>query len=303
MRPRARALVLALAAGTGCGPGAGPPHAAPAGNVLASARWDDGRAEYSTYSGVTPQGGQERRTTASLIVVKEDLLRASLVKSDSGSIPGRTVTAIKCNFISDFSAGTYGEHDMATVMLERSSGRAIKETASHTDGCGITFVRVGPVNGTMTQQAHSYWQGEADRETRIEIPAAGLVFEDALPVWLRRWAGSGGFPAELEVWMLPGQLGARAPIAAARPVRAVIRRAAGDTLVTPAGRFPTVRFSIQSPDGHSRYWLAAADPHLLVRVERPSGAWLELHHSVRIDYWNHTRNGDERLVGEANPGP
>jgi hypothetical protein len=298
----APAFALALACASGCGPAA-QPAGAPGGNgALRSAIWDDGRAEYSLYSGLTPQNGEERRTTARWIVVKEELLRATLVKSDSGPIAGRTVTAIKCNFISDWSAGTYDEHGMATVMLERSSGQALKETASHMDGCGITFVRVGPENGMMTQQAHSYWEGEADRVTKIEMPSGGLVFEDGLPVWLRMWAGQTPFPQGLAVWMLPGQLGARAPLSSASAVRAVIRRTPGGSLETPAGHFECVAFSVDSPSGRRRYWLDVRPPHVLVRAERADGAWLELRRTLRIDYWNHTRNGDERLLGGVSPG-
>jgi hypothetical protein len=307
MKPGRRALapavVLALACASSCGRAAHPAGAPVVSDALRSVVWDDGRAEVSLYSGVTPESGEERRTTARWIVVKEDLLRATLVKSDSGPIAGKTVAAIKCNFISDWSAGTYDEHEMAVVMLERSSGQALKETASHTDGCGITFVRVGPVKGTMTHEAHSYWEGEADRVTKIEMPSGGLVFEDALPVWLRLWAGQTPFPADLAVWMLPGQLGARAPLASASAVRAVIRRTAGGSLETPAGHFECVAFSVETPSGLGRYWLDKRPPHVLVRVERAGGAWLELRRTMRIDYWNHTRNGDERLLGEVSPGP
>src|SRR5438552_2963919 len=70
-------------------------------NIFASPLWDDGKAEFSVYSGVTNRYGQERATDAHLVVVKEDLLRQSLVKSDAGPLPGRTVTAIKLNFIAD----------------------------------------------------------------------------------------------------------------------------------------------------------------------------------------------------------
>lgn len=290
-----------LAIGAGCGRRGGA-RSRPPENVLANALWDDGRAEISQYAGLTPQGGQERPTIANLIVVKEDLLRTTLVKSDSGPIPGRTLTAIKCNFTVDFRTGTYAEHEMATVMFERSKYAALKETAVHTDGCGLTFVRVGPVRGALVQQAHSYWEGEADRTTHIVPPDGALVYEDALPLWLRGWAGSERFPPELEIWLLPSQLGARAPLRAAHPVHALIRRATGDSIQVPAGRFETRVFTVETPLGRSRYWLDARFPHVLVRLENAAGRWLELRSTVRLDYWNHTRNGDQRWL-DASPAP
>src|SRR5437879_1214370 len=127
---------LALAGAPGA-PTSSPPSAPE--NIFASPLWDDGKAEFSVYSGVTNRYGQERATDAHLVVVKEDLLRQSLVKSDAGPLPGRTVTAIKLNFIADFPTGTYTYHQMATVMFERATFDVLKETMSHTEGCGITF--------------------------------------------------------------------------------------------------------------------------------------------------------------------
>src|SRR6185369_11104934 len=59
--------------------------------VFADRLWDDGKAEFSIYSGTTPRYGQARATEMRLIVVKEDLLRDALVKSDRGPVPGRTL--------------------------------------------------------------------------------------------------------------------------------------------------------------------------------------------------------------------
>ena len=213
----AATLGLALSAGSGAAP--------PPGAVFGMRPiWDDGNAEISTYAGTTERYGKPRDTRARIIVVKEDLERATLVKSDAGPVPGRTLEALKMMFIADFPTGTYTYHQTASLFFERASLDVLKETMSHTEGCGITFVRVGPKAGRLTHEAHSYWQGEADREVPVEWPAGRRehLWWDGLPVALRPWT-EGPDRFEARVWLLPGQVSGRAPIEATRPVEAVVR--------------------------------------------------------------------------------
>jgi hypothetical protein len=120
--------------------------------------------------------------------VKEDLLRDQLVKSDAGPVPGRTVVVVKMNFAADFQTGTYNYHQMASVFFERTSMDVLKESTSHTELCGITTVRVGPHGGRWMHEAHSYWDGEAERSVPLVWPKGDRphLYWDGLPVALRR---------------------------------------------------------------------------------------------------------------------
>src|SRR5207247_2804478 len=120
--PAGLAACLALA---GAGILAGAPAVSPS-NIASSPLWDDGKAEFSTYVGTTERYGQERPTEARIIVVKEDLVRATLVKSDSGPIPGKTLEVLKLNFLADFPTGTYTYHrsEERRVGQERTSRTA-----------------------------------------------------------------------------------------------------------------------------------------------------------------------------------
>jgi hypothetical protein len=282
---RSAASRAALAAPIGSGPE----------NILAGAMWDDGRAELSVYTGTTKRYGQDRPTIAHLVVVKEDLLRESLVKSDSGPIPGKTLTAVKLNFIADFPTGTYSYHQMATVMFDRANFEVLKETMSHTEGCGITFVRIGPQHGALVHEAHSYWDGEADREVKIAWPAGTHMYQDALPVWLRQWVHDGA-PDRLTVWLMPPQISGQSPIENTRPVEARISRSDGGTVRVPAGAFATRAFAVTTAAGTDRYWFDAKFPYVLVRLETAAGRRLSLKKTQRLDYWNHHMNGDEKLL-------
>ena len=259
--------------------------------------WDDGKAEFSTYSGTTQAYGKPRATRARIVVVKEDLLRSTLVKSDAGPMPGRTLEALKMIFIADFPTGTYTYHQMASLFLERASLDVLKESMSHTEGCGITFVRVGPRNGRLTHEAHSYWDGEADRETPVAWPAGDRphLWWDALPVALRPWV-EGRERFETRVWLLPGQVLGRSPIEATRPVEATLRGQGTWPLDVPAGHFDTRRIAVISPAGADLFWFDRRAPHVLVMVQTAQGRRLQLARTVRLDYWNHRDPGEEKLV-------
>jgi hypothetical protein len=301
---RALAAAAALLLAAGCSP---PAQRAPAAPVAfgADRRWDDGRAEFSTYRGWTPRYGQARPTTAHLIVVKEDQVRATLVKSDSGPVAGRTREVLKLNVIADFPTGTYDYHQMASVFFDRATLEVLKESMSHTEGCGITTVRIAPRDGRWMHEAHSYWDGEADRVVPLAWPSGERphLFWDALPVSLRAWADE-RTPREWKVWLLPSQLSSRSPIENTRPMDAVIRRMAGAGADLAAGHVETVEFEIASrPGPHDRpvrdvFTFDARPPHVLLRLATnvPAGRTLELVKTQRLDYWNHTAPGDEKLV-------
>jgi hypothetical protein len=299
-RPRGGALLvaaltaaLALPAFTACGGVS--PAPAPVDNLFTSSLWDDGRAEYSIYTGVTARYGQPRSTEARMIVVKEDLVRATLVKSDSGPIPRKTLPAIKLNFSADFQTGTYTYHQAATVMFDRSDMQPLKEVMAHHELCGITFVRVGPVNGRLVHEAHSYWDGEADRTVDVDFPAGVALWWDALPVSLRLWAGRTR-PFEMPVWLLPSQISGQSPLASTRPIRATLRLVDVVPLQVPAGAFTAVKFAITTPTGSDLFWFDTRAPHPLLRLDTHEGRSLQLRKLLRLDYWNHHMNGDERLA-------
>lgn len=285
-------LVLAAFAAS-CGPAAGGPPQDP--NPLADASWDDDRAEVSVYRGTVSRYGHDRPARVQLVVVKEDLVRSTRVKSEAGPAPGRTVQAIKMNLIWHFTTGTYDYHQMATVHFDRAGGGALQETMSSTEACGITFVRIAPgPRGGWTHHAHSYWDGEADRE--VPIPGEGALFLlDGAPVWLRRFAAAAR-PFERRVRLLPSQIAGRSPIDAARPVDAVVRLVGEESLTVPAGRFRAKRLAIGHGGRSDVYWFDAAAPHALLRMEDGLGRSIELVKTQRLDYWNHTSPGDERLL-------
>lgn len=299
---------LGLAAVVGAGPGApitsGPPR--PDGVNFADPAWsrgpiwDDGKAEFSTYVGTTERYGQTRPTTARILLVKEDLVRSTLVKSDAGPFPGKTIEALKQIVVADFPTGTYAYHQMASVFFDRATLEPLKETMSHTESCGMTFVRIAPMDGRLMHEAHSYWDGEGDRRVPIVWPKPERphVFWDALPVWLRSIPRGERLRGATRVWLLPSQIAGRSPLASTRPVEATIRMApiSGETVRVPYGNFAAFRYTVETATGTDTLWLAAASPHVLLKLATADGRRLALKKTQRLDYWNHRAIGDEKLV-------
>ena len=294
-----RVALLALALGAAALAAAPPrPAPAPAADLLSDRLWDDGKAEYSIYRGTTPRYGEGRPTELRMVVVKEDLFRDALVKSERGPLPGRTVEAIKLNLSAEFRTGTYDYRQTASVFFERRTMKVLKEVMTHHELCGITFVRVGPSRGRWTHQAHSYWEGEGDREVPLAWPGDGRerLFADGLPVSLRRWVAARA-PRASDVWLLPSQISGHAPIENTRPVAAKIRVGDASPIQVPAGRFIARKVEVATAAGADAFWFDRAAPHVLLRWETRSGRKLALERTLRLDYWKHHANGDERLLG------
>lgn len=263
--------------------------------LAANPLWDDGRAELSQYEGTTKRYGETRPTRARIVIVKEDMLRDTWVKSEEGPIAGKTLEVLKVVFVAEFPTGSYFYRQVATTFLERRGLDMVKESMSHFDGCGITYVRVGPKAGRTVHEAHSYWEGEADREVPLEWPAGSAphVYWDALPLWLRGQIGGG---ASSKVLLLPSQVGGRSPIEATRPVEASIRWSDAGTVEVPAGRFAARLAEVETPGGTDRFWFDAAFPHVLLKLETAAGRSLALRKTQRLDYWKHHALGDEKLI-------
>lgn len=269
--------------------------AIPANRLGAGTLWDDGRAEFSQYVGVTSRYGEDRATEARIVIVKEDQLESSLVKSDQGPLAGRTREVLKIVFTADFNTGSYFYRQAATTFLDRRTLEMRKLVATHFDGCGITTVQIAPRGGRWVHHASSYWEGEGEREVSVAWPIASAprVFWDALPLWLR---GRLATAMPERVLLLPGQVSGHSPLENTRPVVAALKTSDAGEVVVPAGRFRTRRVDVTAGGRTDRFWFDAAYPHVLLRLETAGGRKLALRKTQRLDYWKHHAEGDERLV-------
>jgi hypothetical protein len=80
-----------------------------------------------------------------------------------------------------------------------------------------------------------------------------------------------------------------------------LRVGATQTLGVPAGRFTARPIEVITAAGTDRFWFDQAFPYPLLKMETSWGRSLELERTLRLDYWNHHMNGDERVLEAAEP--
>lgn len=254
---------------------------APARGFAATLSWEDGRTEISDYVGITFRRGQPCSTRARLVIGTVNLFSETLAESDEGPIPGRTLEALKASFLADDSAGGDSHHEMASIVLDRTTLTPRKETAARIESAGIRFVRVGPKKGRLT---HEDWSSrDADREQPVTWPGNDRphVWTDALPVTLRAWAAAGSVTTAQDVYLLPSPNAGLSPGAAAQAAPATISAADGGDVSVPAGRFATRRFVVTTGRASDTLWFDRASPHALLRLHTAAGTRLELQKTTR----------------------
>lgn len=267
------------------------PRAAEGARLFAAPVWDDGKAEVSLYGAEETRYGEKRRFEARMIVVKEDMREDLKVKSEAGPIPGKTREVLKLNHLRRVPAGTYEDDEMLSVLLDRSSLRVLKLTMSHFESCGATFLQILPQPGSLLHVSHSYWDGEGDRTIKIPFSEEDLL-ADALPLQLR--ALDFRHAARRDVRMLPSQISGR--VQALTPIPATLAVSGPESLEVPAGRFQAYRVEIARTGGKDRYYFDVDSPNRLLKMETSSGSVYRLRKALRLDYWNHRGNGEEKLL-------
>ena len=248
-------------------------------DLLRDRVWDDGRAEYDVYSATEWREGSVRPAHVVHLIVKETFDPRTRVKSER---PG-AVDVLKMNQVIDVPTGVYGYHEMVSTFWSRATGAVVKTSLASNDSCGNVFKEGWLKGGSLRLAYHTYWDGEADGEQRLPAPD-GFLFADELPFRLRCLRRFD--PAEFRVRLFPSIVGSKV----GRPVfaDATIR------VLPPEG--DAVRVEVAHTGGVDRFTFDRNPPHLLRSWRRADGSALELRKSLRLDYWNHARPGDEKLV-------
>lgn len=267
--------------------------------------WGDGRAEIAAYALTQPRYGQLRSGRAIHISVTEDFTRKARVKSDGGH--GDEFPVVKLNAMRSFQTGIYDYSTMTStfVPLDGSGplGVPTKVTFSAQEWCGMVSDLVRVDGDTAHYEGHSYFDGEADRTDDLKLPP-GAVFEDAMPLVGRGLAGALMSPGETrEVpWVRP-LLDHRFVHTDVVVGRATLTRSGSDESVTvPAGTFSAYRITAEVAGGPTtQWWFESAAPHRLVKWSREDGEQGVLEGSIRDPYWQHSANGDERLLEGLKP--
>lgn len=266
------------------------------------AHWGDGKAELNGYRLTQPRYGEKRAGTAVLIYVTEDFSDALRVKAEPGRHPGSDVyPVLKLNAVLDFQTGIYDYNVMTSVFARVARGWPVaKISFSSQDWCGHVWHQLLPRGGVAQAVLHSYFDGEADGQDAMAVPADG-VFGDSLPILLRGWGGAYARPGEARsVAYLPSLLARRLSHKPLAWGKATIRRVAEPRIeAVPAGKFEVVAWTVSEEGGPTTTYLFESEPpHRLVRWSTDQGEDALLLGSTRLPYWQLNGAGGEKHLKE-----
>lgn len=259
--------------------------------------WGDGRAEIDSYRLEQPRYGQLRSgNPLILIYVTEDFSDSARVKADAGKHPKQDVyPVLKLNALRRFQTGIY-EYSVMTSVFARIDAAPFavrKVTFSSQEWCGQVFHELLPQvprRESLLSESRSYFDGEGDASKELPLPDGG-VFEDALPVLLRRFAGKAEFlpqPGTVTVPFLPSLMRTRLlhrPLSWGRA--SIARRdAPGRTIYTVA---------IEGGE-RGAFEFDARPPFRLLHYRWDSGEEATLLKSERLSYWKMNGAGPEGAV-------
>ena len=289
------------------------PLRAPSYGPSFSKHWHDGRAELSAYELIYPRYGTPRQGTAVAIFVTEPFDETRRVKPEPPSQGDYPV--LKLNLVQDFATGIYDYNLMTSAFVAtapfrgRPAGAASKVSFGAQEWCGHVYAQLLFDKGAVRLQSHSYFEGEADQQERLDYPAGGFS-EDLLWLWARGLAAPALAPGEtLKVPVLMAIARARLQHKPPSGQPAVLARSrTRSTLTVPAGSFEVEVLTAAITRGAKektnwRFAVEVAPPHRIVQVERDDGYRAALLSSKRLPYWQLNGPGGEQHLKELGLTP
>ncbi|MFO0729046.1 MAG: hypothetical protein U1E65_35025 [Myxococcota bacterium] len=267
--------------------------------------WGDGQAELSGYELRFPRYGEIRSGTAVAIFVTETFSEKSRVKADPGKHEkSDEVPVIKLNWVQDFQTGVYDYNLMTSAFVAlsprgaRPAGAPIKLAFSSQEWCGTVYHQLLFDEASIRESAHSYFDGEADREGSLDYPTGGIS-EDTLLLWARGLA---------EPVLAPGESANRPLLRGLEAVRLLHKPAAWQRVklerkkeavkrTVPAGTFEAeVMVATVDGDRTWTFWVERAAPRRILEISRSDGLEAKLLAGDRMKYWEMNANKFESAL-------
>lgn len=264
--------------------------------------WGDGQAELCGYELLFTRYGQERRGTAVTVFTTETFSKESRVKADQGKHDAKDVFPVmKLNVIQDFQTGIYDYNLMTSVFLAIGEGGGVpagtptKISFSAQEWCGQVYEQSLFDAKEIRVTSHSYFDGEADREAKLERKDGGVA-EETLLLWARGFAAPYLTPGELKQvpFLFSAQTSRLQHLPSTWTLATLSRGAKTQVVVVPGGSFECERYGaeIQGPGGEHLWtiYVESAAPHRIVRWDAPQGVRGELLAGERMKYWEMNSN-------------
>ena len=128
--------------------------------------WYSGEAEITSYELEQARYGEIRNGEAVLIFVTEDFLPEEQVKANSADEDN--VSVLKLNYTKNFITGIYPYSIMQSTFFPlNGQEHALKVSASIQEWCGQVYAQLNNRDNFQIT-SHSYFQGEADQELKLD---------------------------------------------------------------------------------------------------------------------------------------
>ncbi len=257
--------------------------------------WYADGAEISRYALSQSRYGGIHEGDAVLIFVTEKMNPELQVKADNPT--EADIPILKLNALRKFYTGIYPYSVMTSVFTPIATGRShapLKITTSAQEWCGHVYTEL-LFDATRVQVSNSsYFEDESG--IRLVPLDHQAISEDNLFVRLRGLRGDFLGPGDSKtIDYLPGVFFSRLSHQAVNPTRATISRRARSTVVeVPAGRFSVMVYDVKTDGRDGVFYIETAYPHRIVRWELAPDVKGELTGSLRTQYWNLNREGDEK---------
>jgi len=256
--------------------------------------WGDGKAEFNIYDAQEVRYGVARPSEVIHIFVREPFSQRELVKAEPGSKAG-TYPVLKMNQILRVPTGLYVYQQMHSAFWRVDSGALVKATLTSNDSCGNTYKEFRALAGVASwlgggwrYEWRTYWEGASAGEENIRAEK-GVVFYDELPMRVRTIDFSNGAGA-FATAIAPTIIGSK---------RDQIAFTGASVHWTVGADAIRVRVNV-GPEGLKApaddFLLDVKPPHLLREWKKSDGSIFTLKRSLKIDYWNYNRVGDEMLL-------
>lgn len=240
--------------------------------------WGDGKAEFNFYDAQIVREGQPRRCEILHIALRESFDPKQWVRVDDWKRPG-VIPVIKFNQVLHVPTGVSFVQQTLSTFWRIDNGSLLKWSLTHSDGAGGAFKEVRRFGEQLAFNWHTYRDGMADGSENITPPANGY-FYDELP-WRVRTIDFSKPAGEFEIQLAPAAMNSKKDTIAFRPAK-----------VTFTATERKIDIAVQHDAGTDRFVLDGNFPFLLREWNAADGSHLKLKNSLKMDYWNYTKNGD-----------
>ena len=240
--------------------------------------WGDGKAEFDFYDAQIVREGQPRQCEVLHIALREPFNPKQWVKVDDWKKPS-VIPVVKLNQVLHVPVGVYIHQQMHSAYWRIDNGMLLKWSFTHSDSFGNTFKEVRSFGQQLAFNWHTYWEGMADGNENITPPANGY-FYDELPLRVRTIDFSKP-TGEFEIQIAPTVIHSKKDTIMFKPAK--VKFNASERKID---------VSVEHPGGTDRFVLDGNFPYLLREWNVADGSHLKLNNSLKMDYWNYSKNGD-----------